>query len=84
MNTHGVLREEKKQQECVVSEEDLEKLEMTPLTTESAFKELPPFVPDSVDFPDRSERVNTVRGFNNAEVFSGLSVYAFIQDDGNR
>ena len=50
---------------------------MTPLTTESPFKELPPFVPDSVDFPDGGEKVNTARRFNNAEVFFGLSIYAF-------
>ena len=80
---HDVLREEKqKQQVRIVSEEELEKLEITPLTTKVLFEELAPFVPVIVDFPDGSERVVTVRRFNNAEAFAGLGVYAFIQDDG--
>lgn len=83
MNAHDVLREEKKKQQVrIVSKEEVEKLEMSPLTTEVLFEELAPFVPVVVDFPDGSERVVTVRRFNNAEAFSGLGVYAFIQDDG--
>lgn len=83
MNAHDVLREEKKKQQVrVVSEEALDQLEATPLTTESLFQELPPIVPVVIDFPDGSERVVEVRRFNNAEAFAGIGVYAFVQDDG--
>ena len=83
MNAHDVLREEKKKQSVrVVSEEELKALEATPLTTESLFFEFKPIVPVVIDFPDGSERLVKVRRFNNAEAFSGIGVYAFIQDDG--
>ena len=84
MNAHDVLREEKRRQSVrVVSEEELKGLEATPLTTESLFDEFQPIVPVVIPFPDGSERVVKVRRFNNAEAFSGIGVYAFIQDDGN-
>ena len=57
-------------------------LEATPLTTESLFDEFQPIVPVVIDFPDGSERLVKVRRINNAEAFSGVGVYAFIQDDG--
>ena len=83
MNAHDVLREEKKKHSVrVVSEEELKALEATPLTTESLFDEFQPIVPVVIDFPDGSERLVKVRRFNNAEAFSGIGVYAFIQDDG--
>lgn len=83
MNAHDVLREEKKKQSVrVVSEKELNELEATPLTTESLFDEFQPIVPVVIDFPDGSERLVKVRRFNNAEAFSGIGVYAFIQDDG--
>ena len=82
-NAHDVLREEKKKQLVrIVSEEELEKLEATPITTESLYEELPPVVDVVVDFPDGSERLVKVRRFNNAEAFSGMGVYAFVRDDG--
>lgn len=84
MNAHDVLREEKKKQTVrVVSEEELKELEATPLTTESLFDEFQPIVSVVIDFPDGSERLVKVRRFNNAEAFSGIGVYAFIQDDGS-
>ena len=83
MNAHDILREEKrKQQVRVVSEEELEGLEATRLTTESLFDEFQPIVSVVIAFPDGSERVVKVRRFNNAEAFTGIGVYAFIQDDG--
>ena len=83
MNAHDVLREEKKKQSVrVVSEEELKDLEATPLTTESLFDEFQPIVPVVIYFPDGSERVVKVRRINNAEAFSGIGVYAFIQPDG--
>ena len=83
MNAHDVLREEKKRQTVrVVSEEELKELEAAPLTTESFFDEFQPIVPVVIDFPDGSERLVKVRRINNAEAFSGIGVYAFIQDDG--
>ena len=84
MNAHDVLREEKRKQVVrVVSEEELEALEATPLTTESLFDEFQPIVSVVIAFPDGSERLVKVRRFNNAEAFSGIGVYAFIQDDGS-
>lgn len=83
MNAHDVLREEKRKRSVrVVSEDELEELEATPLTTESLFDEFQPIVPVLIDFPDGSERLVKVRRFNNAEAFSGIGVYAFIHDDG--
>ena len=83
MNAHDVLREEKKRQSVrLVSEEELKELEAAPLTTESLFTEFQPIVPVVIDFPDGSERLVKVRRINNAEAFSGIGVYAFIQDDG--
>ena len=83
MNAHDVLREEKKKSAVrVVSEEELDNLEAAPLTTESLFDELQPIVNVAIDFPDGSERLIKVRRINNAEAFSGIGVYAFIQDDG--
>lgn len=83
VNAHDVLREEKKKQSVrVVSEENLKKLEAAPLTTESLFGEFQPIVSVVIDFPDGSERLVKVRRINNAEAFSGIGVYAFIQDDG--
>lgn len=82
-NAHDVLREEKKRRSVrIVSEEELKELEATPLTTESLFDEFQPIVSVVIDFPDGSERFVKVRRFNNAEAFSGIGVYAFIQDDG--
>ena len=54
----------------IVSEEELEKLEATPLTTESLFEEYQPIVSVLLDFPDGSERFVKVCRFNNAEVIS--------------
>ena len=83
MNAHDVLREEKKKQQVrIVSEDELEKLEATPITTESLFQEFQPIVPVVLEFPDGSERLVKVRRFNNAEAFTGIGVYAVIQDDG--
>lgn len=83
MNAHDVLREEKKKRSVrIVSEEELNELEAAPLTTESLFDEFQPIVPVVIDFPDGSERLVKVRRFNSAEAFSGIGVYAFIQDDG--
>lgn len=83
MNAHDVLREEKKRQSVrLVSEEELENLEAAPLTTESLFTEFTPIVPVVIDFPDGSERLVKVRRINNAEAFSGIGVYAFLQEDG--
>jgi len=82
-NAHDVLREEKrKQQVRIVSEEELEKLEATPLTTESLFHEYQPIVSVLLDFPDGSERLVKVRRINNAEAYTGCGVYTFIGDDG--
>lgn len=84
MNAHDVLREEKKKRSVrIVSEEELKALEAAPLTTESLFDEFQPIVPVVIDFPDGSERLVKVRRFNSAEAFSGMGVYAFIQDDGS-
>ena len=66
----------------IVSEQELEKLEATPLTTESLFEEFQPIVTVVLDFPDGSERVVKERRFNNAEAFTGLGVYAVIRNDG--
>ena len=82
MNAHDVLREEKKRSVRIVSEDELENLEVPPLTTESLFDEFQPIVPVVIEFPDGSERLVKVRRFNSAEAFSGIGVYAFIQDDG--
>lgn len=83
MNAHDVLREEKKKQVVrVVSEEELKALDAAPLTTESLFDEFQPIVSVVIAFPDGSERLVKVRRINNAEAFSGIGVYAFIQDDG--
>lgn len=83
MNAHDVLREEKKRQAVrVVSEDELNEIAATPLTTESLFVEFQPIVPVLIVFPDGSERLVKVRRINNAEAFSGIGVYAFIQDDG--
>ena len=83
MNAHDVLREEKKKQAVrVVSKEELKELEAAPLTTESLFDEFQPIVPVVIAFPDGSERLVKVRRINNAEAFSGIGVYAFIQEDG--
>lgn len=82
MNAHDVLREEKKRQAVrLVSEEELENLEATPLTTEGLFDEFQPIVNVVLDFPD-GERLVKVRRINNAEAFAGSGVYAFLQDDG--
>ncbi len=83
MNAQDVLREKKKKQQVrIVSEQELEKLEATPLTTESLFQEFQPVVSVLLEFPDGSERLVKVRRFNNAEAFTGIGVYTFIQDDG--
>lgn len=83
MNAHDVLREEKKKQQVrIVSEDELEKLEANPITTESLFQEFKPIVSVVLEFPDGSERIVKVRRFNNAEAFTGFGVYAVIQDDG--
>jgi len=56
----------------IVSGQELEKLEATPLTTESLFEEFQPIVSVVLEFPDGSKRVVKVRRFNNAEAFTGL------------